>query len=86
MDMPDNIVQILMLAGYVHDVSPLNWDLLREEIDLDKNQLLQVEDIYGGQIYLNPKMITSTRESTPESSENYRTAHQEDNQNGFQES
>lgn len=95
MKMPDTFVQILMVGGYVHDISVDNWNLLKDEICLDKRQLLQVEDVYEGNIYLNPRHITSTRECSIKSAENYRLSQTEDgmrdcdksgDDNGFQES
>lgn len=76
MPKPGPYIQLLLLGGWVLDITEDTWDLLRPEIDrwrgIAPEKRLECEDIYGAPAGFYVNHVIGFRNWTPESAELYR--------------
>lgn len=80
---PEQYVQLVTVGGFVFDISVEQAHMVRSEMTQTENRWgggVEFEDIYGAPCVVRADHIVGFRTSTPESCENYKTAHADDDE------
>lgn len=70
---PDSFYQVLMVGGYVHNLTDASFSLIVDELDRDR--LINVEDMYGSDLFIRPSFIVSIRHWNTEAGARWKAHH-----------